>query len=224
MTRKNEIYWFWVILFIPFVGCLLYFITQVLSKKDFNNAQKNLSNVFNPTKKITDLEKRFKFSDTFENQVALADAYLEAEQYSMAIENYEASLSGTFENDFYATSKLQEAYYHSSRFDESIACAEKITEHDRFKKTDACFLYGLALEKTGKPELAEKYLKVSDAPYCKYQERIVLGEFYIRNEKPDQAKQVLQEVVKESERMSKQNYRTNVILIKKAKEILATLT
>ena len=207
----------------PLVGSLAYLLTQVFRKSDLDNVQHSLTHAINPTKKITDLEKRYRFSATFENEVALADAYLEATHYEKAITHYEASLKGTFKNDFYVISKLQEAFYFSSRFDESIAYAEKILESNKFKKSRASFLYGLALEKTGKPDMAEPYLKDFDAPYSRYQERLVLGQFYMRNEKPEEAREVLQEIVNESENMSKQNYRTHNILIKKAKEILVTL-
>ena len=179
--------------------------------------------VINPSKKITDLEKKLEFAETFGNRVALADAYLEAEFFEKAIMTYEAALKGTFKHDFYVLSKLEEAYYFSSRFDEAIACAEKIKDNPKFRKSRAVFLYGLALEKNDQIKEAEEQLKKFDAPYSNYQERLVLGQFYLRNKKPDAAREVLQEIVNESERMSKQNYRTNKILIKKASEILVTL-
>ena len=64
-------------------------------------AQKGLVAGIKQTKKILALKEEFSFSETFENQSALADAYLEAEMYDQAIENYEVCLSGTFQNDFY---------------------------------------------------------------------------------------------------------------------------
>jgi FimV-like protein len=48
-----------------------------------------------------------------------------------------------------------------------------------------------------------------------------LAKFYIRNGKQDRARELLQEIVAESEGMSKTSYRQNGILINKAKELLA---
>ena len=198
----------------------MYLFMNVVQKQDIDKVQKNITSAINPTKKITDLEKKFEFSETFENQTALADAYLEARMYEQAIANYETSLNGTFKNDFYVISKLEEAYYFSSQFEKAIACAERITDNSRFKKSRASFIYALALEKTGKVDLAETYLVKFDAPYSRYEERLELAKFYIRNTKTDKAKEILKEIARESEGMSKVSYRQHKISINKAKELL----
>lgn len=193
---------------------------NVIRRRDIEKVQNNLVSAINPTKKITDLEKKYKFASTFENQSSLADAYLEAAIYDKAIENYEACLEGTFKNDFYVLSKLKEAYYFSSQFEKSVEIAEKIKDHTKFEKSKASFLYALALEKTGNIEAAEQYLIKFDAPYSKYQERLELAKFYIRNSKKDKARALLKEIENESDGMSKTSYRQNRILIKKAKALL----
>lgn len=222
-TKRNHYYWYFAIIFLPAIGCLLYLFTQVFQKRDLDRAQESIVTVLNPTKKISDLEKKFQFSDTFENQVALADAYLEAEFYVKAIENYREALAKGFQTDFYAISKLQQAYYYSSLFSESIVEAEKILDNSKFKKSQAQFLYGMAMEKIGKIDEAEEILKQFDAPFSRYQERLVLAQFYIRNNKPDASKTLLEEMITESENMSKQSRKNTKNIIKKAKEELAAL-
>lgn len=91
----------------------------------------------------------------------------------------------------------------------------------KFKKSKAAFLYALALEKQGDATTAEEYLQTFDAPYSRYKERIELAKFFIRNDKQDHARELLQEIVTESEGMSKPSYRQNRLLINKAKELLA---
>lgn len=195
---------------------------NVIQKQDIDKVQQGLTAVINPSKKILDLEKRFKFAASFENQVALADAYLEAEHFEKAIENYEASLKDVFKEDFYVISKLQEAHYFSSQFDKAMAYAERIKDHPKFKKSRASFLYALTLEKEGSIDEAEKRLRTFDAPYARYQERLALSKFLIRNAKTSEARALLYEIVTESEGMSKTSYRQNRVLIRKAKELLAS--
>lgn len=219
-TKRNNFYWYFAIIFVPVIGCLIYLFVNVISKRDVDGVQQNLVSVLNPTKKIDDLEKKFKFSETFENQVNLADAYLEAEHFEKAIANYEASLKDVFKEDFYTLSKLEEAYYFSSKFNEAIFCAEKIKGNPKFRKSKAAFLYALALEKIERVVEAEELLKTFDAPYSRYQERLELSKFLIRNAKTDEAREILQEIVTESDGMSKTSYQKNRILIAKAKEIL----
>jgi len=221
-TNKNQHFWIFVILFIPIIGSLAYLFMNIIQKRDIDKVQDNITSIINPTKKITDLEKKYKFAATFENQSSLADAYLEVGIYDKAIENYESCLSGTFQNDFYVLSKLEEAYYFSSQFEKSIKIADKIKDNVKFEKSKASFFYALALEKTENIEAAEQYLIKFDAPYSKYQERLELAKFYIRNGKTDKARELLKEIEAESEGMSKTSYRQNGILIKKAKELLGS--
>lgn len=221
-TKKNDYYWIFAILFLPLIGCLIYLFVNVIQKRDIDKVQQGLTAVINPTKKIKDLESRLKFSETFENQVALADAHLEAENFENAITNYKASLKDVFSEDFYVISKLQEAYYFSAKFEESIEYAKRIIDHTKFIKSKSEFLYALALEKNGEIVEAESRLIKFDAPYSRYQERLELAKFFIRNAKSKEARDLLCELVTESEGMSKPSYRQNRAIINKAKDILAT--
>lgn len=221
-TNKNQYYWILAIIFLPVVGSLIYLFMNVIQKQDIDKVQQGLTAVINPGKKIMDLEKKLKFATTFENQVVLADAYLEDEHFDKAIENYEASLKNVFKEDFYVISKLQEAHYFSSQFDEAKAYAERIKEHPKFEKSRASFLYALGMEKEDNIEAAERRLKTFDAPYARYQERLELAKFFIRNAKTSEARELLYEIVTESEGMSKTSYSQNKGLIKKAKELLAS--
>lgn len=222
-TNRNNYYWYFAIIFLPLIGCLAYLFINVVRASEVNAVQDTIISAINPSKKITELEKKFRFSETFENQVALADAYLEAGHYDKSIEHYEASLKDVFQNDFYTLAQLTEAYYCSSRFNEAVACAEKIREFPKFKKSRAAFLYALAMEKIGHTEEAENFLEGFNAPYSRYQERLELSKFYIRHTKMKEAKVILQEIVFESERMSKSSFRQNRQLIQRAKELLTTL-
>ncbi len=222
-ANRNEYYWMFVIFFVPVIGSVIYLFANVFQKRDLDKVQEGITSVINPTKKITDLEKKFKFSNSFENQVALADAYLEANIYDKAIVNYEASLKDVFENDFYVISKLEEAYYFSSQFNKAIETAEKIVDNTKFNKSRAAFLYALALEKEGSVARAKKYLIAFDAPYKNYQERLELAKFFIRNAEKEKAKEVLDEIILESETMTKSSFRQNRLIIKKSKELLATV-
>ncbi|WP_298480758.1 hypothetical protein [uncultured Maribacter sp.] len=195
---------------------------NVIRKNDVDKLQKDITAVINPTKKIKTLEKKLQFSDSFENKVALADAYLENKMYAEAITQYQAALTNMFKNDFYVISKLQECHYFSSDFATSLEYAQRIIDTPKFKKYRSFFLYGMALEKEGQVEKAEEVLKSYNAPYSKYQERLELAKFYIRNNKLSASKEVLQEIITESENMSKPSYKQNKAIIIKAKELFTT--
>ncbi|MEL6305845.1 MAG: hypothetical protein AAFQ20_13795, partial [Bacteroidota bacterium] len=158
------------------------------------------------------------FSATFENQVALADAYLEEGMNSEAISNYEAALKDVFANDFYVISKLVEANYYANEFQKAITEAAKIEKDAKFRKSKSAFLYAMALEKEGELNRAEELLNTFDAPYSNFMERLELARFLIRNKKLIEGKAVYDEMLEESENMSKSSSRANRPFIKKARE------
>lgn len=197
---------------------------NVVRKSDVEKDQENIIQTLNPTKKVRDLEKKLKFSETFENKVALADVYMENGMFEKAIEHYNSSLVDMFKNDYYVLSRIQEAYFGLNDMDLSLKTAEKINDNKKFLKSNANFLYAKALERKGDLDLAEEQFRSFDAPYNYYHQRLEFAKFLMRVQKDDEAKQLLQEIANESESMSRQSYRANRLTIKLVKEELAKLT
>lgn len=102
--------WIWLIIFLPLVGCLIYLFTEVLNKRQVSSLQTDVVKLVNPGGRIKELEKKFQFSGTFANRVALADAYLAKGMNENAIELYEPALTGLFENNEHVLEKLIHAY------------------------------------------------------------------------------------------------------------------
>lgn len=204
---KNPYYWIFVILFIPLIGCIIYLIINVYNKRDAEIIQENVVSIINPTKKIKDLEKKLQFSETYQNRVDLADAYVAIKDFDKAIPVYLSALEGNFQNDFYVIEQLIKVYFTIEDYDNVILYAEKIKDHSEFKKTRSQFLYGLALEKIGKLEEAETNLKEIDIRFSFYDERFVLAKFLIDKNKTQEGKDILDEIYKESQHMTKQNKR-----------------
>jgi len=207
IKNRNHYYWIFLIIFIPLIGSIIYIITQVYSKQDVEKVQSDLTSIINPTKKVKDLEKQLKFSETFQNKVNLADALVEIGDFANAVTHYENSLEGTFKNDFYVIQNLIVCYSKLENFEQVIAFAEKIKEHNEFKKSHTQFLYGLAFEEVEKFDEAETQLKQIDIRYSNYNERLVFAKFLIRRGKTSEAKEVLDEISMESQNMNKNTKR-----------------
>ncbi len=217
IKNRREYYWFFVIMFLPIIGSIIYLFTQVFNKKDLDVVQNEIVNVINPTKKVRDLQKQLSFADTFQNRVNLANAFLENADYDNAIQEYETALNGNY-NDVGVVKKLIEAFFQVSNYDKVIFYAEKIETKPDFKGSRSQFLYGLALEELGISEKAEENLKEIDRRYSNYEERYVLAEFLVGKGKIQEAKEILSEILTESEHMTKPNrnkYRPVVNDVKK---------
>ncbi len=218
IKNRNNYYWFFLIIFLPVLGSVIYLFTQVFNKRDLDVVQSELVNVMNPTKKIKDLQKQLDFADTFQNRVNLADALLEAGDYTTAIAEYENAITNDYNKDVGVVRKLIEGYYQTQQYEKVIFYAEKITEKPDFKRSRSQFLYGLALKEQGQLEKAEDNLRQIDQRYSNYQERYQLAEFLIEKGKIEDAKEILSEILTESQHMSKPNrdkYRTVVNDVKK---------
>jgi hypothetical protein len=122
--------WIWVIIFLPIVGSIAYIFLEMLRGKNVSGI--NLSNIFQSKPSIKRLEENLRFSDTFNNRVMLADAYLESGMTERAIDLYESSLTGAFEENEYVHIQLVKAYYKTNQFDKVVCIAKKNIEPSYF--------------------------------------------------------------------------------------------
>lgn len=219
IKNRKEYYWFFVIMFLPVIGGLVYLFTQVFQKKDIHSVQNELVKVINPTKKVNDLRQQVAFSDTFQNRVNLADALYEIGDYSSGITELETALNGTY-NDVATLKKLIEGYSQLDDHEKVVFYAEMIKDRPDFQKSRSQFLYGLSLKEQGQFDLAEKHLRPIDQRYSNYRERFVLAQFLIDRDKKEEAKELLAEIISESEHMSKPNRHQYRQVIYDVKELI----
>lgn len=220
--NRNENYWFFVIMFVPVVGSIIYLITQVYNKRDVEKIHDNLTTIINPTKQVKDLERKLQFSETYQNRVDLADAYLQIQDYSNAIKHYELALQDTWHNQYYVISQLLKCYYYTGDYGNVVASAEKIKEEKEFMKSRVQFFYGLALKEQGRMEEAEEQLRYIDTPYSNYEERLQLVHFL--NEKGDtkEANVILRELHQETQNLTKPNRKKYRAVITEVEKMLST--
>lgn len=203
--NKNDYYWYFIVFFVPLIGCIIYLLTQVINKRDVNSITEEISTIINPTKKIKDLEKQLEFSDTFQNRIHLADAYQKNRNYSNAILHYEKAMEGSFKNDPHTLNKLIKCYFYTNNFNKVIAYSRKINIDKDFK--ESVYYYGLALEKQGDYKEAENQLRKVDKRFSNYDERLEFSRFLIRRNNKEAAKEVIDEIISEINSMTKSNAR-----------------
>lgn len=222
--NRNEYYWILIVLFVPYVGSLLYLVTQVFSKSTINVAQEGAFKVLYPGKRIKDLEKKLDFSDTFENKVALADAYLQNQRFEEAIKMYLSSLKGHYENDYYVISNLIVAYFKTEEYNKVIEYTEKIKNKMEFRFSRTQFLYAKSLEANGNIDAAEEELRKTDTPYKNYEERYYLARFLAEKGKKDDAREITSEILTEAKYMQRPNRRKHGAIIQMTQQLQKELS
>jgi hypothetical protein len=215
--------WIWLIVFLPVIGCIAYVFTEIIKQRHVSTVQSGVVSVINPGGRISDLEKRFKFSNTFTNRVALADAHLENKNYQQAIELYEPGLTGMHDDNEHVIKNLISAYHHLERFDDIVKIAPKAKKSVDFSKSRANLLYALALEHTGNISDSEREYQGMNHRYSNFEARYFYGDFLLRNERTTEALEIFQEVVNEGSQMNRREKGEGRIWIEKAGHELNTL-
>ena len=203
LKNKNENYWLFIIFFIPLLGSIIYLFTQVFNKQDLEQVQQNIIATINPTKKILDLKTKLEFSETFQNKVNLADAYLEIEDYQNAIHYYENATVSVFSGDTYVISNLIKAYYSIEDYENTVKNYNLLQEKSIIISPENQLQYGLALDKLGKTELAKKEFKKINSSFSNYNERYILAKHLVNKDKNEDAKVILQELLNEAKHFSR---------------------
>lgn len=209
MRKGNQNKWIWIIVFLPLVGCIAYIFTEMFSNKDIQQVQSGMSSIFNPTGSIKKLEENLRFSDTFNNRVTLADAYLQIGQTQKAIELYESSLTGNFTENEQVLKQLIVAYYKEKRFEDIVTAAEKIYSLPQFARSSSHICYAIALEHTSNYSKAEKEFLLMKARFSNYEARYQYGLFLLRSNREADAETIFSEMIQEAGHLSSLERRSN---------------
>lgn len=215
---RRPYYWIFIIFFLSLIGCIIYFFTQVYSKSSATKITSELTNIINPAKKIQDLEKQLEFTDTYQNRVNLADAYLQNKDYQKAIHHYKNALDGNIQNDFYVIKNMIDVFDKQQDYKNVIAYSNNIKSHPEFSTSRTQFLYGIALKNEGNLDEAEANLKAIDIRFSFYEERLIFANFLKEIGKNNEAKEILKTLISEGKRMTdtnKKQYRNTILSAEK---------
>jgi hypothetical protein len=179
-----------------------------------------LRTLLDPAGRIRRLENNLRFTDTFNNRVLLADAYLGVGRVDEAIELYTSSLTGAFTENDYVFRQLIPAYFIKQQYQDLIPLALKIYNHPEFQRSRAHIQYACALGYIGDSEGAEREFKKMKSRYSEFEARYQYGLFLQRSGRVDEARQIFREMTDEARHLSVRERRSNRAWILKAKEEL----
>lgn len=86
-TRQEQ-KWYWMIIFFPYVGCLIYLYEAFYSRRTVSNLTEGFKQVVNSNYRIEQLEAALRFSNTAKNKMDLAGAYVAIGRNADAITLY----------------------------------------------------------------------------------------------------------------------------------------
>ncbi|MBC7904231.1 MAG: PLDc N-terminal domain-containing protein, partial [Gemmatimonadaceae bacterium] len=218
--RGTQAKWIWLIIFLPFIGSLIYIFSEMLHSNDIQNLGAGLGTVVNPGGRTRKLEENLRFSDTFNNRVMLADEYLRLGRVQKAVDLYESSMSGNFTENEHVMQQLIVCYSVLQHYDKVIVLARKLYQLPHFQRSKYHVLYAVALGYEGKKDEAEKQFLMMKARYSNYESRFEFGLFLQREGRHEEARQLFAGMLEDSVHLTPRERRHNSSWFSQAREQL----
>ncbi|GGH70730.1 hypothetical protein HNQ91_003078 [Filimonas zeae] len=220
-TGRKE--WIYLLIFLPLVGCIVYFVREIMPGFSAGNAAENVQRTLFPNFKSRELEHRLRVADTDANRMMLADEYARQKQYGRAIELTNACAQGLWANDPDLLFRLGKLYFHNAQYAESLASFNKALplRNPGFSKSDDELIYARVLEATGNTTQAEEEYKKVIRVHHSMEARYHYGKLLQRLKRNGEAVSQFQAVLNEKDLHPKYVRRMNYQWIQQCKRELS---
>ncbi|HOP22878.1 MAG TPA: hypothetical protein PK055_10285 [Gammaproteobacteria bacterium] len=228
VKTQREMYWIYIIMFIPVIGSAIYVFTQILPElqqsRTVHNATNSLIKAIDPQRELRKRKEQLQIANTLENKLKLADECSEAKMFDDAIELYQSCLKGVGEGDPNIMLKLAFAFFGKEQFQNSLETLDDLIElNPNFTSPDGHLLYARNHEMLKNDEKAlEEYAVVSDN-YPGEEGRVRYALLLIEKNQIEKARQVLQDSIQRSRLAPKFYQKKEKYWINLAKSTLSKL-
>ena len=151
-------YWIYLILFLPALGCAIYFFSEVLPTLRGNykvqRAGRSILNSVDPQREVRRLKDQIQLADTFENRRALADACVSAGHLEEAGQLYQALLQQEEYNPHIMQNLALCQYLTKDYSTARQTLTELIAHNPDYHSSEGHLLYAKTLEALGETEQA----------------------------------------------------------------------
>ena len=204
----RELYWIYIIVFIPGIGPALYFFTQVLpdmkNSRTLKRAGHRLVKAIDPRREFRARKDALVISDTLENRVNLADECLEANLVDEAISLYESCLKGPHEFDPKVLLCLANAHFAAENPSDSKRILDQLIEtNPEFKSVDAHLLYARALEGMNLFDQAVQEYEILSTGFPGEEARARFGLLHLKMGQQTRAQRLFEEILVRTKRAPK---------------------
>jgi hypothetical protein len=163
LRTGRSMIWLMVIVFLPVVGCLAYFIIEVLPSFGQNPAARKAMSrarkAIDPNRGVREGSLNYERSQNADTASRLAEELTKAGRYDEAIRVCMEARTGLFEDDPKILLALANAQFAASRYTDVIATLDYLREKNPgFRSADGHLVYARALDESGATDRAlEEY-------------------------------------------------------------------
>ncbi len=196
----REIYWIYLIVFLPGIGSAIYFFTQILPElgqsRGAHVAKNSLIKAIDPQRELRKRKDQLALANTLENKQKLAKECLEAQLYDDAIELFNSCLKGVGEGDPHIMLDLAQAYFGGQSYQKCIETLDELIKRNpQFNSTEGHLLYARGLEHLDKYDEAIKEYEVVSENYPGEEGRVRYGLLLLKLGKKAQAQEVFNSTI-----------------------------
>ncbi len=221
--NNNQQKWYWLILFFPVFGCLIYLYENFYSKRLISNLSEGVKALGNSNHRVEQLERQVKFNDSYTNKVNLADAYMRVQRYEDAVNLYEKCLEGFMAEDPVLLMKLLSAYYQNGNYKKVIFIGEKLSSNKTFKNAEERIALAWSYFFDNQQSVAIDIFKDLDKSYTNFRHRIEYSKLLIKLDQHESAETILQVLMEEFDHMKPLERKVNKPLVSETKKLLREL-
>jgi hypothetical protein len=159
----RDMRWLFLIILVPMIGCVAYFIIEVLPSLGQNpsarNALRRAQKALDPNRSLREGSLNYERSQNIETAVRLAGELSQAGRHEEAIRICTEARTGLFEDDPKILLALAQAQFAAGDHSAAIATLDYLREKNpSFRSADGHLIYARALEESGATQRAlEEY-------------------------------------------------------------------
>ena len=167
LRTGRDMRWIFLILFLPGVGALIYFVAEVLPSLNQSltarRAMRRVQNVVDPTRGLREALLEYERNPSIETAARYADELTRAGRHDEAIRICNDARKGLFEDDPKILLALANAQFAARLYRQTIETLDLLRERNPdFRSPDGHLLYARSLEESGDNERAlEEYAALS---------------------------------------------------------------
>jgi hypothetical protein len=128
--RQGKPFWLFILFFFPGLGTLVYlfaeYLPSVRAGGSFRSAGRKIAHRLNPAAEVRRLEDEVALSNTVNNRMALADAYLNAGRGDDAVALLRTCMQGVHEDDPRVLGAIARACHATGRLDEAREAMDRL--------------------------------------------------------------------------------------------------
>jgi len=202
-TGRNMI-WIAVVIFLPGIGSLIYFLVEILPDlmrgRAARRAKSALRDVVDPARDLRDAQKNLRLNDSVDSRRKFADELLARGRIDEAIEHYRAAMTGIYEHEPLLMFGIAKAQFAKGLISESRQTMEDLMLHNPgFKSPERQLLYARALEAEGNNSKALKEYEAATRSFLGTEALYRYGSLLKRCGEQARGNEMLQEVLNRAE-------------------------